>query len=133
MIKILSPFSTINYFRITRDQLNSRLSTASRMALSFRAGSSRAKLSSKIKAPARCNGLAPLMAKSLTAPLIAKRPMSPPGKKIGVTVKESVVNAGCVREERNCSRESPYRLLSGADSAQRMMTYDTSLTMNDTP
>jgi hypothetical protein len=50
---------------------------------------------------------------SLTAPLIAKRPMSPPGKKIGVTVKESVVNAGCVREERNCSRESPYRLLSG--------------------
>jgi hypothetical protein len=39
------------------------------------------------------NGFAPLIAKSLTVPLIASRPISPPGKKIGVTTKASVVKA----------------------------------------
>jgi hypothetical protein len=41
----------------------------------------------------RYKGWAPDMAKSLTVPLTAGLPMSPPGKKIGVTTKESVVKA----------------------------------------
>ena len=44
-----------------------------------------------MKAAARWSGRAPHMARSFTVPLTASRPMSPPGKKIGVTTKESVV------------------------------------------
>jgi hypothetical protein len=38
-------------------------------------------------------GRAPHMARSLTVPHTASRPMSPPGKKSGLTTWESVVNA----------------------------------------
>ena len=38
-------------------------------------------------------GRAPLIARSLTVPLMASLPMSPPGKKIGSTTYESVVKA----------------------------------------
>ena len=54
-----------------------------------------------MNAAARYRGRAPLIARSFTVPLIAKRPMSPPGKNIGVTTKESVVNAN--REPLICS------------------------------
>ena len=39
------------------------------------------------------NGVAPLMHKSLTVPLTARSPILPPGKKSGVTTKESAVKA----------------------------------------
>jgi hypothetical protein len=38
-------------------------------------------------------GLAPMTARSLIVPATARRPMSPPGKKAGLTVCESVAKA----------------------------------------
>ena len=54
-----------------------------------------------MNAAAMYNGFAPLMARSLTVPLIASRPISPPGKKIGVTTKASVVKA--IRDPLSCN------------------------------
>ena len=39
------------------------------------------------------SGWAPIMARSLTVPLTASSPMSPPGKRMGLTTNESVVKA----------------------------------------
>ena len=55
---------------------------------------SRFRPSSRIKAAVRYKGRAPIQAKSFTVPHTAKRPISPPGKKSGVTTKLSVVSTG---------------------------------------
>ena len=49
--------------------------------------------SSMMNASDRTSGRAPPMARSLTVPLTASSPMSPPGKNSGVTTYESVVKA----------------------------------------
>src|SRR5664280_1344728 len=69
---------------------------ASRMDSTTRRRSSAASPSSRMKAAARYSGRAPHMARSFTVPLTASRPISPPGKKIGVTTNESVVKASRV-------------------------------------
>jgi hypothetical protein len=51
------------------------------------------KPSSIIKPKLKYRGTAPHIAKSLTVPLTASEPMSPPGKNNGETTKESVVKA----------------------------------------
>src|SRR5581483_7013198 len=48
---------------------------------------------SRISASDRQSGRAPATARSLIVPCTASRPMSPPGKKSGVTTYESVVKA----------------------------------------
>ena len=59
----------------------------------MRRRSSMGKPSSKMNPQLRYSGRAPLVATSFTVPHTAKRPMSPPGKKWGVTTKLSVENA----------------------------------------
>ena len=49
--------------------------------------------SSRMKAAEMPSGVAPPTARSLIVPLIASSPMSPPGKKSGLTTNESVVTA----------------------------------------
>src|SRR5262245_34897161 len=49
--------------------------------------------SSRMNASDSASGRAPPTARSFTVPFTARSPMSPPGKKIGVTTYESVVNA----------------------------------------
>ena len=56
--------------------------------------------SSRMNASDRQSGRAPPTARSLTVPLTASSPMSPPGKKIGVTTYESVVNASRAAVDR---------------------------------
>ena len=45
---------------------------------------------------ARAKGLAPITARSFTVPLTASLPMSPPGKKSGLTVWPSIVKTRCL-------------------------------------
>ena len=49
--------------------------------------------SSMMKASDRATGVAPIMARSLTVPLTASSPMSPPGNASGLTTNKSVVKA----------------------------------------
>ncbi len=56
--------------------------------------------------------VAPITARSLTVPETARRPMSPPGKKIGCTTCESVVRM---------SQRSPTRIAAPSSSAERPM------------
>src|SRR5262250_682766 len=59
----------------------------------MRASSASGNPSSRMKAALRYRGRAPAMARSFTVPLTASTPMSPPGKKSGVTTWASVVKA----------------------------------------
>src|SRR6266850_2829717 len=59
----------------------------------IRPRSASGKPSSRMKAALRYRGRAPAIARSLTVPLTASIPMSPPGKKSGVTTCASVVKA----------------------------------------
>ena len=63
---------------------------ASAIDSTTRRNSSIGKPSSMMKAAVSASGAAPLMATSLMVPCTASLPMSPPGKKSGVTTKESV-------------------------------------------
>ena len=49
--------------------------------------------SSMISESVSASGRAPAIARSLTVPLTASSPIEPPGKRSGLTTKESVVNA----------------------------------------
>src|SRR5207253_1009356 len=66
---------------------------AARIEATIRRRSSSGSPSSRMKAAAMNWGRAPPTARSLTLPVIASFPMSPPGKKIGLTTNESVVTA----------------------------------------
>ena len=59
----------------------------------MRRRSATANPSSTTKPAESATGCAPATARSLTVPLTASSPMSPPGKKIGLTTYESVVKA----------------------------------------
>ena len=59
----------------------------------MRRRSATGKPSSRMKPADRYSGRAPHTARSLTVPLTARSPMSPPGKNSGDTTYESVVNA----------------------------------------
>ena len=64
----------------------------------IRRRSSSGKPSSITKAAESHSGSAPATARSLTVPFTASSPMSPPGKKSGLTTNESVVNASPSRD-----------------------------------
>lgn len=66
---------------------------ASRMDAVSCQSSSMEKPSSRMKAAEMARGRAPHMATSLTVPWTAREPMSPPGKILGRTTKESVDRA----------------------------------------
>ena len=69
------------------------LSASDFMESSIRSRSSKGSPSSRMRAHEMKSGLAPMTARSFTVPFTASFPMSPPGKKIGVIVKVSVVKA----------------------------------------
>jgi hypothetical protein len=52
-----------------------------------------AKPSSRMSDSESASGRAPPIARSFTVPFTARAPMSPPGKKMGLTTNESVVKA----------------------------------------
>src|SRR5664279_4513545 len=64
-----------------------------RMDSTTRRNDSMGKPSSNMNAELRYSGRAPHMARSLTVPLMASGPISPPGKNNGLTTYESVVKA----------------------------------------
>src|SRR6185437_12149077 len=68
-------------------------SHARRIDATMRWRSVSARPSSRMNAAERKSGVAPPTARSLTVPLTARLPMSPPGKKMGRTTKASVVIA----------------------------------------
>ena len=68
-------------------------SAAARIDSTTRRSTATSSPSSRMKAAESASGSAPPTARSLTVPLTASSPMSPPGKKSGLTTKESVLIA----------------------------------------
>ena len=88
-----SPLPRSTTFVSPATRLTPASSHASRMDSTTRLRSSIARPSSRMNAAERKRGSAPPTARSLTVPQTARRPMSPPGKKMGRTTNESVVKA----------------------------------------
>ena len=91
---------------------------AARMDSATRVRSATGKPSSRMKPADRYSGVAPATDRSLTVPLTARSPMSPPGKNSGDTTYESVVRA--TRDPaRLSSAESSSGSRSGLANARR--------------
>src|SRR5664280_2855884 len=106
---------------------------ASRMDSTTRRRSSAASPSSRMKAAARYSGRAPHMARSFTVPLTASRPISPPGKKIGVTTNESVVKASRVSFTWNTAWSSSLSRMGLANAGRKILSINSAVSLPPQP
>src|SRR5512140_1666848 len=93
VMKIPSPFPRSTTFVSPQAMTTPASFAASRIAASARSRVSIGSPSSRIRAHEIATAFAPQTARSFTVPQTARRPMSPPGKKGGVTTYPSVVKA----------------------------------------
>ncbi len=88
------PLAPVDHLRVAGDDRHAHGLRRSRLSeRTMRHSSSIGRPSSRMNPAESASGRAPHMARSLTVPCTASEPMSPPGKKSGLTTNESVEKA----------------------------------------